>query len=413
VGAAQAVDGKTEPAAGPDRDNTGVHDTTADPGEGRRLRVLWFAGVAWDAVRGTDQQLASAMSAHADVLYVDPPRPVHRGRLDRGWPPRESLMPGLERLRPRSLPGGYRPGIRRTTPVLLRAQARHAVRGYRPDVVLATSLDDVLTTVPVAKRVLVGTDDYVAGAALMGQPPERLAREERRQLTNADVVTAVTPTLAARWEAILGGPVEVVPNGCDVAHYASVDDATAPVDVRLPAPVIGLVGTLSERIDLALLEALARDGLGLLLVGPRRPSFEPVRFEQLVALPNVHWAGPQPYDALPGYLRLVDVGVTPYVDDDFNRASNPLKTLEYLAAGRPVVSTPLPAAVALGTDLVRLAQSPEQFVQAVRAAAVHAHDADLVRARRAFATRHSWTARAAHLLALVERPTRPSGSRTR
>jgi teichuronic acid biosynthesis glycosyltransferase TuaH len=380
---------------------TPVSDMATAPTGPQRRRVLWFAGVGWDAVRGTDQQLAAAMSARADVLYVDPPQPFHRGRLRPGWPRPEVLAPGLERLRPRSLPGAYRSGVRATTPLLLRAQARYAVRGARPDIVLATSLDDVLTTVPGALRVLVGTDDYVAGAELMGQPRQRLAREERRQLAHADVVTVVTPTLAARWRVLRGGAVELLPNGCDVSHYASVEQAVPPVDVRLPAPVVGLVGTISERIDIAFLEALADAGLSLLLVGPRRASFAPGRFERLAARPHVHWAGPQPYTALPGYLRLVDVGVTPYVDDEFNRASNPLKTLEYLAAGRPAVSTPLPAASDLGTDLVRLAATPESFVAAVREAVADARDPAQVAARRAFAAAHSWTARAEQLLSLV------------
>ena len=383
-------------------ENGAVTDSPA--GDPARLRVLWFAGVSWDAVRGTDQRAASAVAERADVLYVDPPLPLHRRPRPRSLPAARPLSAGMERLTPRSPPRRLPPRRQGDDLRPAAAAGRHCLGGRRPDVVLATCLDDVLGTVPAARRILVGTDDYVAGAALMGQPAARLARDERRQLAVADVVTAVTPALARRWEEVSGRPVVLLPNGCDVDHYAAVDEAPVPAVPDLPSPVAGLVGTISERIDIGLLEAVAATGMGLLLVGPRRSSFAPGRFERLVAQPGVHWAGPQPYAALPGYLRLMDVGLTPYVDDAFNRASYPLKTLEYLAAGRPVVSTPLPAAVGLGTDLVLLGAGAGAFVQGVRAAALQASDPRLVRARRAFASTHSWRARADQLMSLFDTP---------
>jgi teichuronic acid biosynthesis glycosyltransferase TuaH len=310
------------------------------------------------------------------------------------------LAAPLTRLSTWGPPGGYRPGLRALRQFSLRAQGRHAARS-RVDFVVATSLDNVLTATPGATRLLIGTDDYVAGAELMGQPTRRLVRDEARQLERADLVTAVSGPLALRWSRILGRNVDELPNGCDADHYQDVESAALPPGVLLPPPVVGLFGTISERIDIALLEALVQGGLSLLIVGPRRPSFEPSRFSRLVSLPAVHWAGPQPYDRLPGYMRLVDVGITPYVDSPFNRASFPLKTLEYLAAGRPVVSTPLPAVRSLATDLVSTAATPHDFVTAVRIAATLSRRQGLPEERRHFARQHSWPARARQLLALA------------
>ena len=109
------------------------------------------------------------------------------------------------------------------------------------------------------------------------------------------------------------------------------------------------------------LEAVAQSGHSLLLVGPRQTTFELERINALLSLPNVQWVGPKPFESLPSYLRITTVGLTPYADSDFNRASFPLKTLEYLAAGKPVVSTDLPAARWLATDLVTIAKSPADF----------------------------------------------------
>ena len=176
----------------------------------------------------------------------------------------------------------------------------------------------------------------------------------------------------------------------------------------LPAPVVGVVGHLSERIDIALLEAVVAAGMSLLLVGPERPALGAGAVPGSDRSPRVRWVGQQPFEALPGYLRHIDVGATPYQDSPFNRASFPLKTLEYLAAGRPVVSTDLPATRWLGTDLVTVANGPEEFVAAVKRAAAEAHHSDLVAARRTFAAGHSWRSRAGQVAEVLGLPGPPA-----
>ena len=93
-------------------------------------------------------------------------------------------------------------------------------------------------------------------------------------------------------------------------------------------------------------------------------------------------------------MAALDVGLTPYAVTDFNRGSHPLKTLEYLAAGRGAVSTDLPAARALGTDLVTVTGSAVEFAAATVERLAAPPDPLLAAARRDFAGRHSWQARA-------------------
>jgi teichuronic acid biosynthesis glycosyltransferase TuaH len=105
--------------------------------------------------------------------------------------------------------------------------------------------------------------------------------------------------------------------------------------------------------------------------------------------------GPKQFEQLPSYLKVIDVGLTPYADSNFNRASMPLKTLEYLAAGKPSVVTDLPAARWLDTDLITVASGPSEFAAAVEAALAAPADAELTAARRVVAQRHSWEQRTA------------------
>jgi glycosyltransferase involved in cell wall biosynthesis len=171
--------------------------------------------------------------------------------------------------------------------------------------------------------------------------------------------------------------------------------------VDLPGPVAGFVGHINERMDLRLLEAVAGAGHSLLLVGPRDAGFEPARFEALLRHPRVRWVGPKPTALLPGYLRLIDVGLVPYTGSAFNRGSFPLKTLEYLAAGRAVVATDLPAARWLATDLVTIASGPGEFAAEAGRLLGRPRTPEEVARRRRFAAGHSWAGRAAALSAAI------------
>jgi teichuronic acid biosynthesis glycosyltransferase TuaH len=267
--------------------------------------------------------------------------------------------------------------------------------------IVCTRLNESWPDLPARTRVAYATDDVVAGADLFGVPAARLAKLERAALRGADMVAVVSPVLRDRYAAE-GFDATLVPNGCDPQAYAAVDREPGAADVKLTGPVAGFVGHVNDRIDLTLLEAVADQGISLLVVGPLDRRSHAERFEALCSRPNVQWVGPRPFEELPGYLRFIDVGLTPYVDSAFNRASFPLKTLEYLAAGRAAVATDLPAHRWLNTDLVRIATGAADFVAAVADALATPRTNEIVATRRSFAQRHTWRARAAAMAELIE-----------
>jgi teichuronic acid biosynthesis glycosyltransferase TuaH len=379
-----------------------------DQAEWRNLIVL-CSGTSWDGAWLSDKHLALHLTKYAPVLFVDPPmsvlsplrKPELRGSL---LAPRLSrIAPRLARLTPFAPPGISRAGLRELARLATRAAMRRATRTLGGDVraVIVGSLDDLFGACGERSRVLFGTDDFAAGGELMNISPSWLRRRERDQLAKADIVTAVSPTLAERWEA-MGKKVSVIPNGCDADAYARTDEAPFPSDVDLPAPIAGFIGHMSDRIDLSLLEAVADSGHSLLLIGPRQLTFEIGRMEALLQRPNVQWLGPKPFESLPSYLSAVKVGLTPYADSQFNRASFPLKTLEYLAAGRAAVTSDLPAARQLGTDLVTICGTPQEFAAAVGVALSMPDDPAEVQRRRDFAQQHSWQARTRDFAELLD-----------
>ncbi|WP_158881462.1 glycosyltransferase [Amycolatopsis anabasis] len=383
---------------------------------GKRPLVVIASGVNWDGVKGSERQLAEAVTRYADVLWVDPPVSPLTPRRFRGiggrgrhwWPRLRPMSAELRRLTPIGPPGWTRPGIRSVTWPLVRAQIRWALYqgARRPAAFVACSQHALLGYWgDEVVDVLYGTDDWVAGAELMRQDPRRVARQERAALARADLVLAVGPELARRWRDLGADPREF-PNGCDPGAYRNVRSVEPAPLPDLGGPVAGLVGQLTDRIEIGLLEAVADAGIGLLLVGPHEPGWEPERVANLLARPNVHHTGPVPFEELPRWMARMDVGLTPYADTAFNRASFPLKTLEYLAAGLPVVSTALPASRRLRaeTEEVALAADAPAFARAVREAAGRVGEPENVTQRLAVAQRHSWQARAAEFAELAGLP---------
>jgi teichuronic acid biosynthesis glycosyltransferase TuaH len=124
----------------------------------------------------------------------------------------------------------------------------------------------------------------------------------------------------------------------------------------------------------------------------------------------VFWLGPLPSDELRRQLATYGVGVTPNVDSQFNRASFPLKTLEYLSAGLGVVSTDMPAARWLDTRLISLHSDPYDFAAAVKAALAQRSDRHQEKLRKEFAAGHTWAARADGFQRFLESAQNQAGS---
>ena len=114
--------------------------------------------------------------------------------------------------------------------------------------------------------------------------------------------------------------------------------------------------------------------------------------------------GSKPFEALPSYLKLIDVGLVPYAATEFNRWSFPMKALEYLAAGRPVVATSLPAMRWLETEHIALADTAEEFAASVVRSTAVAQVPEMIAGRRAFARSHSWADRAERLTRMLAQP---------
>jgi teichuronic acid biosynthesis glycosyltransferase TuaH len=385
-------------------------------GDGDAVVVL-CAGAPWGSHGSADFAVARSLTRHARVVYVDPPvSPLADGRDPRiaavlQEPPLRPVDDRVVRLTPRVPPARERPGgkllaDRYTRRALGRAMAELG----EPEVpaVIVSSYNPLFGSCGERRRVFWAQDDYLAGAELLGISPRRLRRAERAQLRRADLVVGASEVLAERFEGP-GHDTLLMANGCDPTLGTRVDAADVAEDIELSGPIAIVVGCLNERLDPLVLAAVAGSGLSLLLVGPCAAGWRRAVLEPLLRRPNVQWIGARAPEELPPYLAAAAVGLVPYRDTAFNRASFPLKTLEYLSAGLPVVATDLPAVRWLATDLVAIEQDPLAFADAVTRAAQGRRDATRIRQRRRFAAGHAWDRRVDVLAEALQIP-EPSGA---
>jgi glycosyltransferase involved in cell wall biosynthesis len=204
--------------------------------------------------------------------------------------------------------------------------------------------------------------------------------------------------------------VPLVPLGNGVEAAAFAEPRPVPEDLAgLPRPLVGYVGLLSHFLDFDLLEALrrARRGGTLVLVGPPSPATDGA-VRALAAREGVAVLGPKPYGEVPAIMQALDVGVIPFrARDPFVQGINPNKVYQYLAAGRPTVTTPLLDLEAAPPRL-QYASDPEAFVAAVHAALDAAPDPETC---RALARPYDWGVLAERMVAEIERRLSAPGSR--
>ncbi len=386
----ERTDPRTRQATGPD-----------DARDVRLPIVVLAAANRWSEERMADRQLAVALAEHARVLYVDPcSSVVARGR-ERGL--RGALdgqrLTGLEdpvtRLRPEGLPGLSHPRVAAVNRRLLAAQIHRAVRRMGGDlaaVIDANPLTPSLDLVRAPVSIYWAQDDYLGMATLLGLDEGLIRSAEHTATSAADLVIAANPTVADRLRGE-GHEVHLVPFGCDDALFRSASATVPSPEIGLPRPVAVLMGTLNDRVDPALLAAVADTGMSIVVIGPRSSRFDSPRLDAVLSLPNVQWLGAREFRTLPALLAGADVGLVPYTHSRFNEGSFPLKTLEYLSAGLPVVATDLPAIRWIDSYDVHIADDPRAFADAVRRVSTPRTD-EQVAARQATAAEHSWARRA-------------------
>jgi glycosyltransferase involved in cell wall biosynthesis len=381
--------------------------------QGREIVCVGFAD--WETDLWTNQHhLMSRLARENRVLFVESlglrqpqlaARDVRRiaRRLRHGLQ-RPRRRDGLHVLSPLVLPLHASDWARALNAGLLSAQVRAAAQrlalakpilwSYVPQ---ALGLIDALAPALVVYHCV---DDI---AAQPGVDASSFREAERRFAARADLVLASAPALAERLRSIARN-VLYAPNVADTDLFSQAL-GDGPLDAgmaALPKPRAVFTGAVvTTKLDVELIAALARarPDWSFALVGPVGPGDPRADVSRLREQPNIHLLGARSYRELPAVLRAADAGIIPYARNQLTGSIFPMKVYEYLAAGLPVLATPLPSlqgvqGVAMAADAERMAELLDEALAA---------DTPERRAERSqLARAHSWERRLEEIAAAVE-----------
>jgi glycosyltransferase involved in cell wall biosynthesis len=280
---------------------------------------------------------------------------------------------------------------RRLNRALLLGQLRPVVEQSRGPVVAVTTIPlvaDLVRRLPVSRWVYYCVDDYEEWP---GSDRHALRATELAIVRNADEVIAASEALRDKIGR-LGREAHLLTHGVDLDRWLGGDPPALPPGFGsgLERPWIVFWGLVDRRLDVNFLRRLASDldqGT-ILLVGPAAES-DP----RLSDIPRLRRLSALPQDRLPALGREADLLIMPYDDLPVTRAMQPLKLLEYLATGKPVVVRDLPANRAWA-DALDMAESPEAFSRLVRRRLVTGLPSGQVRSRERL-REEGWDAKAA------------------
>jgi UDP-galactopyranose mutase len=325
--------------------------------------LVVFSHLRWGFVYQRPQQILSRVARTWRVLFVE--EPVYSA----GDPHAELAAPApnvtvLTPHTPLTAPGFHDDQIPLLQKLVGQALAREQFGDYGAWLYTPMALP-LLTK--LAPRIVVYDciDDLTAFKAA----PRQLVQRENALMRVANVVFAGGPSLYEARKSRHHN-VHLFTSSVDRDHFAHGGDValTHPEVKALSRPRLGYFGVLDERLDTALLRAVAeaRPEWEICMVGPVL-KIDPAA---LPRLPNLHYFGQRRYDELPAFLAGWDIAILPFARNEATRFISPTKTLEYMAAGRAVVSTPIGDVKRLYGSVVRFGDTPEQFITECEAALV-------------------------------------------
>lgn len=356
------------------------HDWSSDPLSKTHLmrllardnRVLWVNSIGYRAPTASRRDASRAIRKVLAALA-----------------PLREPEPNLFVLSPLVIPAYGRPWVRAFNRWFLRQQVLRAMRSLRFERPLNWVFNPaaglIAGTLGEDMLIYYCVDEYTA---FSGVSTLSLAAMERDLLDRANLVIASSDRLV-RSKRHRHAATALVRHGVDWRHFrGALDLATqVPADLaRLPRPILGYFGLIADDwVDLELLAHAARrlPHASIAMIGKITMDVS-----ALGRHPNIHFLGHRPYQTLPAYCKGFDAALIPFPISEVTLNSNPLKAREYLAAGLPVISTPIPEVETLGA--CRIGRDADGFVEEIEAALRHPGPSEA----RSDAIRHeSWEAR--------------------
>jgi beta-glucosidase/6-phospho-beta-glucosidase/beta-galactosidase/glycosyltransferase involved in cell wall biosynthesis len=368
-----------------------------------RYGIVVFSHLRWGFVWQRPQQFLSRFAKKHKVLFIEEPffdlREGDEPRLDF-----HKVMPNVTVATPHLSPSWNR---NPRTPEQLRRFAREAIDAMnetgefdRPMLWYYSPMDSAWSLGHFEHRFIVY--DCMDELSQFSGAPKALVENEARLMKYADIVFTGGYELGEK-KRKQHDNVHTFGCGVDVDHFGKAmnEDTIIPPDIDfMVRPILGWFGVVDERVDYAMVGEMARlrPGWSFAMVGP----VVKVDPNLLPHAPNLFWLGSRDYQQLPNYCKAFDVCMMPFAMNAATEFINPTKGLEYMATGRPVVSTPVRDVVRQWSDIVRIASGAEAFVKAVEEALEARPNDERVKRGLELARKSSWEYTVARMQELIK-----------
>jgi len=243
--------------------------------------------------------------------------------------------------------------------------------------------------------------DCMDELSLFKGAPQHLIDQEKFLLANADVVFTGGKSLFESKNK-MHDTVYCFPSSVDEEHFSqNLTVEEIPNDLRrIASPVVGYFGVIDERIDYNLIRETAKllPKISFVMIGP----FAKVEESELPRAENIHYLGMKSYDVLPNYLRGFDIAMMPFALNDATKYISPTKTLEYMAAVKPIISTMIKDVVDEYSHCVRLVSNADEFAKEIQTQLEMYNELTLQSQYRDILDKTSWDATADKMKTIVK-----------
>ena len=322
--------------------------------------LVVFSHLRWDFVFQRPQHLLSRLAQRHHVLFIE--EPIHQPDAAPHW---QLASPAINVTVARLHTPEPAPGFHDAHIAMIGQLAPELLRDKKIDkyvlwLYTAQALPHAQALAATHAPEAVVYDCMDELSAFLNAPRELLDREAEL-MRWADLVFTGGPSLYQA-KRTRHPHVFCFPSSVDAAHFRGAQGAIPEADdqASLPHPRLGFYGVIDERFDVALLGemAAAHPEWQLVLVGP----VVKIAPDTLPRNPNIHYMGMRSYEHLPSYLAGWDVCLLPFALNDATRFISPTKTLEYMAAERPIVSTPITDVEQPYGEIVYIGAGPQGFI---------------------------------------------------
>ena len=348
--------------------------------------MIVFCHLRWQFVYQRPQHIISRMAQSMKILMVEEPLHFDENRGESA--DLQVVTPNLHILQPHVRDINAIPNI-----------MSQYVKNFTADIgwFYSAAFSPLLSTFKFGTVIYDCMDEL---ALFKGASPQ-LIEQEKFLVASADIVFTGGKSLYESKKEMHDN-VYCFPSSVDEDHFAKALNGIAiPEDVSdLSNPVVGYFGVIDERIDLGLLaETAARmPEVTFVMIGPLAKIGE----EDLPKAANIRYTGMKSYAELPSYMKAFDIAMMPFALNDATKFISPTKTLEYMAAGKPIISTRITDVVRDYSDCVLFADDAEEFTQNISAILNRKDNLTQISQYREILDKTSWDATASRMSAIIK-----------